>query len=353
MGDVVSSGVESVGVSPLRGFLRLARFKFLLYNVLPVGLGAAVAVRAGYDLHVGWYLFAQLFAWVVHVMTHYCNEYFDLEADRANRYHTPWTGGSRALVDGLVRPITSLGASFVLWTVGMLLVAAMPTWEARLLGVITLALAWFYTAPPLRFNYRGLGEVTVAVILNGLWPAVAVVLQAGEVPWLLVAVLVPTAILQTVRMMVMNLGDRVSDASVGKRTIPVMIGHDRAVAVIVAGQVVAYGLVVAFAVLGWLPWPVWLFMLATLPLSVRLAVRLRLGDMRDVVPARMTPVVFLASNHVSLIVGAALAGMLADILLDDGPARGVLVLVGVLAVYALLFGHRLWLARRVVAPATR
>lgn len=347
----MSGGVRSVEVSPLRGFLRLARFKFLLYNVLPVGLGAAVAVHAGHDLHVGWYLFAQVFAWVVHVMTHYCNEYFDLEADRANVYHTPWTGGSRALVDGLVRPITSLGAAFVLWTGGLLLVAAMPTWEARVLGAVTLALAWFYTAPPLRFNYRGLGEVTVAVILNGLWPAVAVLLQIGEVPWLLVAVLAPTAVLQTVRMMVMNLGDRVADASVGKRTIPVLIGHDRAVTVVVMGQVVAYGLLTALTVAGWVPWLVWLAMLATAPLSVRLVMRLRGGDMRDVAPERMTPVVFLASNHVSLIVGAALAGVLADVLVADGAVRGVLVLVGVLGGYGVLFGHRLWLARAALRRA--
>ncbi|HEY1175001.1 MAG TPA: hypothetical protein VGF17_02500 [Phytomonospora sp.] len=68
--------------------------------------------------------------------------------------------------------------------------------------------------------------------------------------------------------------------------------------------------------------------------------------MREVVAEKMTPVVFWASNHVSLIVGAALAGMLADILVRDGTGRGVLVLVGVGAVYAALFGHRLWLARR-------
>ncbi|MBB6038164.1 prenyltransferase [Phytomonospora endophytica] len=329
----------------LGGFLRLARFKFLLYNVLPVGLGASVAVHLGVPLDLRWYLFAQVFAWVVHVMTHYCNEYFDLEADRANVYYTPWTGGSRALVDGLVKPETSLAAAFVLWTAGLGLVVAMPTWQSRVLGAVTVTLAWFYTAPPLRFNYRGLGELTVAAILNGLWPAVAVLLQAGTVPWLLVAILAPTAVLQTVRMMVMNLGDRVSDASVGKRTIPVLIGHDRAVAVITAGQVLAYGMLTAFAVLGWIPWLVWIAMAATAPMSVWLVLRLRRGDMREVVAEKMTPVVFWASNHVSLIVGAALAGMLADILVNDGTGGGVLVLVGVVAVYAALFGHRLWLAR--------
>lgn len=332
----------------LNGFLRLARFKFLLYNVLPVGLGASVAVHMGVPLDLRWYAVAQVFAWVVHVMTHYCNEYFDLEADRANVYYTPWTGGSRALVDGLVKPETSLAASFVLWTAALGLVVAMPTWQSRVLGAVTVTLAWFYTAPPLRFNYRGLGELTVASILNGLWPAVAVVLQAGSVPWLLVAVLAPTAVLQTVRMMVMNLGDRVSDASVGKRTIPVLIGHDRAVGVITAGQVVAYGMLTAFAVFGWIPWLVWVPMAATAPMSVWLVRRLRRGDMREVIAEKMTPIVFWASNHVSLVVAAALVGMLADTFLRDGASRGALVLTAVVAVYGALFGHRLWLARRVL-----
>ncbi|WP_412539101.1 prenyltransferase [Longispora sp. K20-0274] len=330
----------------VRGFVRLARLKFLLYNVLPVGLGAAVAVGAGHRLDLRWYALAQVFAWVVHLMTHYCNEYFDLEADRANVYFTPWTGGSRALVDGLVDPVTSLGASFLLWTAAVLLVAAMPTWPARVLGAATVALAWFYTAPPLRFNYRALGEVTVAVILNGLWPAVAAVLIAGTVPWTLLAILAPTALLQAVRMMVMNLGDRVSDASVGKRTIPVRIGHDRSVAVICGAQVMAYAGLTGLAMAGAVPWLVWLAMACTAPLSALLVRRLLRGDMREVVAARMTPVVFLASNHVSLVVGAALAGVLLDIAVRDGFGRDVAVLTGVLAAYAALFAHRLWLARR-------
>jgi 1,4-dihydroxy-2-naphthoate octaprenyltransferase len=335
------------------GVVRLARLRFLLYNVLPVGLGVAVAVWAGYPLNVWWYVVAQVFAWVVHLMTHYCNEYFDLDADRANTYFTPWTGGSRALVDGLVSPRVALGTGFVLWAAAMLLVAAMPTTQARVLAAITVALAWFYTAPPLAANYRGLGEVTVAAILNGLWPAVAVVLQTGYVPVLLLAVLAPTAILQTVRMMIMNLGDRVSDAAVGKRTLPVIIGYHRAVAVIIAGQVVGYGMLAGFAVLGWVPWLVAAAMAATAPISVWLVRQLARGRMRDVDPAAMTPVVFWASNHVSLIVGAALAGVVADIVVNRGGLGGdVLVLLGVLAGYAVLFGHRLWLAGRAVRSAT-
>ncbi|MFC7548586.1 prenyltransferase [Plantactinospora sp. GCM10030261] len=328
------------------GFIQLARLRFLLYNLLPVALGAAVAVHQGHALHLGWYVLAQVFAWTVHVMTHYCNEYFDLDADRANMYFTPWTGGSRALVDGRVAPVVALGTAFLLWSVAHLLVVAMPSWPARLLATVTVALAWFYTAPPARLNYRGLGELTVAAILNGLWPAVAVVLQLGTVPGLLVAILLPTAVLQAARMMVMNLGDRRSDATVGKRTLPVLVGYRRAVTVIVLAQPVAYLMLTGFALAGWVPWLVWIPMMATAVLSGWLVAQLRGGAMRDLKPERMTPVVFWASNHVSLVVAAAVLGVLLDTVAHPAGGRGTGVLGAVLTGYVVLFGYRLMLARR-------
>lgn len=335
----------------LVGFIRLARLRFLLYNLLPVGLAVAVSVHQGHPLNLAWYAGAQLFAWTVHVMTHYCNEYFDLDADRANVYFTAWTGGSRALVDGLVPPMVSLGTAFLLLGGSLFLVAAMPSLPARLLAAAAVVLAWFYTAPPVRLNYRGAGEVTVAAILNGLWPLVAVVLQAGSVPPLLIAVLAPTALLQAVRMMVMNLGDRRSDEIVGKRTLPVIIGYEKAVLVIIIAQPVAYGALTAFAVVGWVPWLVWAAMTATAPLSAWLAVRLGRGAMRDLDSARMTPVVFWASNHVSLIVGAAMLGVLLDAVRRSAHTGALLILGGVLAAYTILFLYRLLLSRSDVRLA--
>ncbi|MER5336878.1 prenyltransferase [Micromonospora sp. NPDC002717] len=338
--------VAGRGDTPWRGLVRLARLRFLLYNLLPVGLAVAVSVHQGYPLDLTWYAVAQLFAWTVHVMTHYCNEYFDLAADRANVYFTPWTGGSRALVDGVVAPVVSFRAGVVLFGVSALMVAVMPSWQARVLAAAAVVLAWFYTAPPLRLNYRGAGEMTVAAILNGLWPAVAVVLQAGTVPMVLLAVLAPTAVLQVARMMVMNLGDRRSDAMVGKRTLPVIIGYRPAVRVIVGAQLVGYATLTVFALLGWVPWLVWAAMAATAPLSAWLVGQLRGGAMRDLDPRRMTPVVFWASNHVSLIVAAAMLGVILDAARRSADGGALAVLGAVLAGYGMLFAHRLWLARR-------
>ncbi|MGH3742356.1 MAG: prenyltransferase, partial [Micromonosporaceae bacterium] len=202
----------------------------------------------------------------------------------------------------------------------------------------------FYTAPPLKLNYRGLGELTVAAELNVLWPVVAVVLQVGHVPAMLLAILAPTAVLQVARMMIMNLGDRVSDSSVGKRTLPVIIGYRPAVAVIIGAQLVAYAMLTLFAYVSWVPWTVWAAMAATAPLSAWLAAQLWGGRMRDVNPEAMTPVVFWASNHVSLIVGAAMLGVLVDAIQGGAQTSGLVILSCVLGAYGLLFGQRLWLA---------
>ena len=42
------------------------------------------------------------------LMTHYANDYFDLEADRANRTPTRWSGGSRVLPAGVLPPRVAL-----------------------------------------------------------------------------------------------------------------------------------------------------------------------------------------------------------------------------------------------------
>src|SRR4051812_8280311 len=77
----ISNGTRSERV---RAWVRLGRPKFLLYSALLYGVGAMLALLRGTKLSLGTYLYGQLFVSCVHLMTHYCNEFFDFEADRAN-----------------------------------------------------------------------------------------------------------------------------------------------------------------------------------------------------------------------------------------------------------------------------
>src|SRR5580700_12077172 len=132
----------------LAAFIRLSRLKFLLESLITVVLGVTVSVYAGHQFRLSDWLLAQAFISGTHLMTHYCNEYFDYEADKAQQDPTGWTGGSRVLAQGQLRPEVSLAAAFVMLFVMIALAAAMPDGASRGMSAAILALAWFYTAPP-------------------------------------------------------------------------------------------------------------------------------------------------------------------------------------------------------------
>ena len=304
-------------LSDLRALIALGRLKFLPYSAVLFGLGATIALYRGRSIALGPYVHGQLFVWCVHLMTHYCNEYFDLEADRENRAPTPMTGGSRVLVDGLLSPTVSLRAAVVLLLAALALLAGMP-FGACVLGGGMIALAWFYTAPPLRLNYRGLGEITVSVVLNVLTPLLGYRLQAGSLDRGLVMMILPAAVLQVVRMMIMNLMDYAGDTVAGKRTLPTLLGRRNVKYVYLLGQVAAYGLALLFVGMG-LPRLVLLLLALTSPLPLWLSVRLWRDEDRDVVKAGR--IAFWASSHVALAVAAVSFGLVGETLRTTLGAR--------------------------------
>jgi 1,4-dihydroxy-2-naphthoate octaprenyltransferase len=296
--------------SQLAAFVRLGRPKFLVYSLLLYGLGSAAVVHEGRAIGVARWGHGLAFVWCAHLMTHYCNEYFDLAADRANLAPTRWTGGSRVLVDGRLRPIVSLTAACVLLCAALALSLGMPGAGTRGIALLVLALSWFYTAPPLSLNHRGLGEVTVATVLGVLVPLLAYDVQRGEVsaPAALLGAASPVFVAQAARMLVMNLSDHEGDRRAGKRTLAVVLGPRRARCAFALASVVVYGSILALAAARALPVPAGLAMLLTLPIAAWLSRRLLSGAPRNAREAER--IAFLASVHVALLAAAATFGLL-------------------------------------------
>jgi 1,4-dihydroxy-2-naphthoate octaprenyltransferase len=278
-----------------------------------------------------------VFVWCAHLMTHYCNDYFDLDADSVNPAPTRWTGGSRVLVEGHLRPIVGLATAFVLLFAALALAMGMPDAGARWIAFVTLALAWFYTAPPARLNYLGLGEITVATVLNVLVPLLAYSLQSRRVSAsaALLGAVLPIFVLQAARMLVMNLSDYEGDKLIGKRTLAVALGQRRATVAVALGQLVAYGSILVLAASQVLPALVAAAMLLTLPISAWQTRRLRRGALRD--PVQANSVVFWASTHVALTAAAAILGLVAATT-ASAPARALHALGASLALCAVILG---------------
>ncbi|MET9859816.1 prenyltransferase [Streptomyces smyrnaeus] len=342
-----TSGTTASGT--LTAFLKLARVKFLFQSMMVTGFGVTLAVHTGGAFSLPWYLLTLGFAWSTHLMTHFCNEYFDLEADRANPSPTSWTGGSRTLVDGLLSPTVSLASAFVALFVGIALTAAMPTLPTRLLAVALMALAWFYTAPPLRLNYRALGEVTCATVLYGMGPLLAALLQPGGLSALLLWCTAVVCVLQVLRCLIMNFADMEGDRLVGKNTLAAALGPIRVARLYASGQGVLYAGVLALAAAGELPFLVAAAQLACAPAGLHVLRGLLNGAMAE--PRKADGVTFWASMQLPLTTCGTMIALLVDLALRGTPAPTpwVVVAVGTTVVFAGWLTRTALVSRRPTA----
>jgi 1,4-dihydroxy-2-naphthoate octaprenyltransferase len=310
-----------VGVRAIWAFVRLGRPKFLIGGFVFYGLGAALAVAAGAPFEAGRYLWGQLMVTAAQLMTHYANDYFDLEADRANRTPTRWSGGSRILPDGVLPPAAALGAALVLFAValGAALAFAMRTPDLPLtlpLAVFMTAFAWAYSAPPLRLAARGLGELTTAAVVTLSVPLLGYYLQAGEVDGRILAACVLPCLLQFAMLLAIELPDAAGDAVAGKRTLVVRLGAPAGARLYAGLTIAGFGALPLLARVG-LPARVALAPLALAPVAIWQAARVVRGGYAD--PARWDSIAFWS---VALLAGSASAALVAAITLARAAAGG-------------------------------
>jgi 1,4-dihydroxy-2-naphthoate polyprenyltransferase len=297
------SGARSLGA---RGadLLALGRPLHLLGGALFYSLGVAAADIA--DVSPLWPLVAVglLATLAAQLMAHYSNDYFDLEADRLNPTPTRWTGGSRVLPDGRLPPRTALVAAQSCAAVALAasaLAATMSPAPALSLGVLlaAISLAWAYSSPPLRLNWRGLGEVAGAVLIPGLTSLVGFVLQAGALTPLPLLMATPLCLFTFMQLLAANVPDEAGDRAAGKRTLLVRLGKRRSAQIYLAALVCGYATLPLLTAWG-LPRPLALASLGGAPIAIWLAAQAARG-WRD--PRRWDALGFWS---VGLIIGTAL-----------------------------------------------
>lgn len=295
--------------------MRLGRPLFLGGGFLLYALGAAIAALASPAgvIDGRLYLLGQAAVTSFQLMTHYANDYFDLEADRANLTPTRWSGGSRVLVSGGVPPGAALAAALVLLALGLVVTGVLGASGVGPLVVpalvVTAALAWAYSAPPLRLHSSGLGELNVALVVTGLVPFVGFHLQAPDLrglPVLLLACL-PLMLLQVAMLLAIEFPDAEGDRAVGKRTLLVRLGGERT-ARLYLGILAAIYLTLPLLVLAGLPGRVALAAGLLAPVGLWRMARLWLGDHRQ--PGRWAGLTFWAVAMLVLTSAAELLAVL-------------------------------------------
>jgi 1,4-dihydroxy-2-naphthoate octaprenyltransferase len=202
----------------------MVRYRFFLYaGLLPYLLGAAwaYAIAGAFDAALFWSGLGGVVLAVIGVEAF--NEYFDsrMGTDRVfNPRDLP------PMSDGVLwLGIAAFGAALA---VGVYLTVR-GGWPILAFALLGGTAAIFYVAPPIRWAYRGLGELVIA-LSYGPWMVLgSLYLHARSVSWsALYASLVPGCLIMALAV-VNAIPDFHQDRLVGKRNLVVRLGRRRAV----------------------------------------------------------------------------------------------------------------------------
>ena len=165
------------------------------------------------------------------------NDVFDTVqgADDANVTPTKFSGGSRVIQYGLVslRQMAGLATVFYVLAgvIGLVLLATHGSTALLVIGLVGFIVSLGYTAPPLKFVYRGLGEIAVALGFGPMMLLGAYVVQTGgALSWEPFVASIPVALLVALILYVNEIPDRRGDARAGKRTLPVRFSREVVIA---------------------------------------------------------------------------------------------------------------------------
>jgi len=252
--------------SPLIAFLRISRPLALLGGLLFYALGAGVFVYLGQTLDWANYWLGQGCVTLLQLSSFYLQAYYD-HPDALGRSgkddHTP--AGSLPRLVWLQAAITTLSIGAVL-TVLLYGRQAINLAALVLLGMAFL-ISYFYAVPPVRLVYSGYGELTGAIFLANITPALAFVLQAGELHRLITMLTFPLTALYLAMSLALALPEYAADLKNERRTLLVRIGWQRGMNLHNLMVLGAY-FILGLAALSGLPWGLtWPGML-TLPLGL-------------------------------------------------------------------------------------
>lgn len=232
---------------------------FLTGSIMPVVVCGAMAWLDKGSYHWGYGLLTVLGMMLIHCGANLANDLFDHLSgnDDANaEFISPFTGGSRVIQDGLLSPLAVAAAALLCLGAGCLVglvLVWLRGWFILWLGLVGVATAVAYTAPPFRLAHRGLGELVIALDFGILPSLGAYYVQAQSLSWSALAAGLPATFLITAILFINQFPDMRADAAVGKRHWVVRLGRRAAVPWYVALVVAAPVSLLAGVALGWLP----------------------------------------------------------------------------------------------------
>ncbi len=298
-----------------RIWYRATRFHFVPPSILPAILGSVIAWSRSHVFDAGLFCLVVAGVTINHVGLNMIDDVFDYlqNVDTAADEKNPYTGGSGVLTEGLLTAgqmfrgamicfaATALIGFYLTWTCG---------WVVLVFGVIGMASSLFYTMPPVKFGYRGFGELGLLVNFGPIIVLGSYYVQTGTMALEPLLASLILGFMMWSMIIINEIPDYEEDRRGGKWNLVARFGRKTAVKLYTGGLVAAYTILLLSILLKVAPLLA-LFGFASLPLTLK-SLRLLKANYRDrikLVPANLAMIRVHALTGISLILGYLIYGI--------------------------------------------
>lgn len=268
-----------------------------------MSLGTAIAARDGF-FNLTYYVLAVVGVTLAQNAVNVLNDYYDYKTGvDAATVKTPFSGGSRFLVSGLIQPKSALAFGLGSFLLAIpIAVYFVLTRGIALLGLVAVAAisVYFYSTTFARIY---LGEFLAGLNLGPLAIIGAYFVQTIHISAGVVAVGLAPGIMIANVLFLNEMPDLEADASAGRRNIPILLGRRRAAKLYAILEALAVAWLAVAAVFGLTALPT-LITLAVLPFAAK-AIRITLREFSNT--SKLVPA--LAANIATAYLTIALLAL--------------------------------------------
>ena len=214
--------------SKIKAWIQASRPPFYIATIIPLTIGLVLS-RPLNSESIIMFAWINLAAFMVHLATNLANDLFDhyqgTDADKS-------IGGSRVIQEGKISLkslwivvvilyfLAGLVAIYITWTQDILLL-----WSFIIFAFLSSV---FYVAPPIKYGYKGLGELFVGINMGPIMVVGSFWAINTYPTWLSFWASIPIGIMVASILYYQSLPDIKSDKKVGKNTIAVRLGNPNA-----------------------------------------------------------------------------------------------------------------------------
>lgn len=262
-------------------------------SILSVSVGALLAAESG-PISWPWFAVTVIGIVIFHAAANVINDYFDTkyridqpDSPTAKYRQQPIISGLLSMRELYWEFVVLFGITSVIGVI----TAYFRTYHVLWIGLIGLLTSIFYTAGPVKFKYRALGELAVFMMWGPLMIEGAYAVQRHALSMKALYISIPFGTLVALVLFANNMRDIAYDSRRNVKTLSIMLGSEKSYILFAALIIAAYAYVLGMVLVGVMSW--WgLLIFLSLPKAFSLlkSFRDKIPDASDAITAQFDAV---------------------------------------------------------------